>query len=322
MPCGRVGAPRTIPVVRGCSLVTAVVVGAALLLGACGAPPPRPAPVADLHGARYVVAGGPTDQLVLLCHLAVAVVQAAGAEATEQCGKLGAADVRLPDRSTVDLGWAYVGRADRDLDGGPDQPAPFAAIAAADAARGVTWLTPTAFADTDALVVGSPVAAGGVRTVSDLVARPGAVLCAPPGAAGDPRGLGGLLATYGVDPAVVRPLDPGAVLTETVRGRCTAGLVPGTSGRIPALGLVALDDDRGGFGRGTDGRPGPGRGGAAPVVRTPVYAAHPQVAAVLGALTSRLTDDVVRELDRRITVEGRDARDVARGWARDAGLTP
>ena len=55
-------------------------------------------------------------------------------------------------------------------------------------------------------------------------------------------------------------------------------------------------------------------------MRTPVFAAHPQVAAVLDALTARLTDDVLRELDRRITVEGRDPRDVARTWMREAGL--
>ncbi|WP_165825706.1 glycine betaine ABC transporter substrate-binding protein [Actinomycetospora cinnamomea] len=310
---------------RGCRVLAAVVaavIGCAPALSACSASPPRPVPPADLHGARYVVAGGPTDQLVLLCHLAVAVVEAAGAEAAEQCGKLGAADVRSPARSSVDLGWAYVGQADRDLDGEADVPAPFARVAAQDAARGVTWLAPTAFADTDALAVGGPVAAGGMRTVSDLAASPGATICAPPGAVDDPQGLGGVLAVYGLDPARVRPLDPGAVLTETARGRCTAGLVPNTSGRIPALGLVVLVDDRSGFGRGADGTPGPGRGGAAPVLRTPVYAAHPQVAAVLGALTARLTDEVIRELDRRITVEGRDARDVAREWTREAGLTP
>ncbi|HYH31258.1 MAG TPA: glycine betaine ABC transporter substrate-binding protein [Pseudonocardia sp.] len=307
---------------RGFPVLAAVLLGAGLLLTACGEPPPRPVPLADLHGARYVVAGGPTDELVLLCHLAVAVLQAAGAEAAEQCGKLGAVDVRLPERSSVDLGWAYVGRADRDLDGRPDPPAPFAEIARADATRGVTWLAPTAFTDTDVLVVSGAVAASGMRTISDLAAARGVTVCAPPGAADDPRGLGGVLATYGLDPAAVRPVDPGAVLTGTTRGSCTAGLVPGTSGRIPALGLVALVDDRGGFGRGPDGRPGSGRGGAAPVLRTDVYAAHPQVAVVLGALTARLTDDVIRELDRRITVEGRDARDVARGWARDVGLTP
>lgn len=308
---------------RGGPVLAALIL--ALLMVGCGAPPaPRPVPLADLSGARYVVAGGSGDDLVLLCQLAVAVLRTAGAEADEQCGKIGAVDVRLPQRSEVDLGWARVGQVDRDLDGRPDPPAAFGEIARADAAEGLTWLPPTAAADTDALVVGSTVAADGVRTISDLAARlraPGrAVLCAPPGAVEDPEGLGGVLATYGIDRAVVRTADAGAVLADTARGRCTAGLVPGTSGRIPALGLVALTDDRGGFGRGLDGRPGPGRGGFAPVLRTPVFAAHPQVAAVLGALTARLTDDAMRELDRRITVEGRDPRDVAWDWAREVGL--
>lgn len=311
---------------RGPVLAT-LALAATLLLAGCGAPAtPRPVPLADLHGARYVVAGGSTDDLVLLCHLAVAVLRTAGAEAAEQCGKIGAVDVRLPERSEVDLGWARVGQVDRNLDGRADPPATLAEIARADAAQGLTWLAPTRAGDTDAVVVGAPVAAGGVHTISDLAGRitaPGsAPLCAPPGAVDDPEGLGGVLATYGIDPTIVRTADPGAVLADTARGRCTAGVVPGTSGRIPALGLVALADDRGGFGRGVDGRPGPGRGGFAPVLRTPVLAAHPQVAAVLGALTTRLTDEAVRELDRRITVQGRDPRDVAWGWAHDVGLVP
>jgi len=317
--------------VRGPSsllVTTLVLVGA--LLAACGTAP-RPvgllASLADLRGARYVVGGGETDELELLCQLGVAAVEAAGARTDDQCRKIGSVDVRASEsESEVDTGWAYVGRADRNLDDRPDPATSFAELARLDAAEGLTWLAPTAAADTPAVVVSAPVAASGLRTVSDLAARaaadPRVVLCGTPESARDPRGLGGLLAVYGIGPATpVRAVDGGAVLADTARGTtCTAGVVPGTSGRIPALGLVALVDDRDAFGRALDGRPAPGRGGAAPVMRTPVFAAHPQVAAVLDALTARLTDDVLRELDRRITVEGRDPRDVARTWMREAGL--
>lgn len=286
----------------------------------------------DLRGASYVVAGGASDELTVLCMMTVAAVQAAGARADEQCGKVGAVDVRGPrSASEVDTGWAYVSRPPAPDSEDPGAPAPWtdwAGRAGADAARGVVWMAPTAFSDTDALVTTPTTARAGVPSLSALAdrarQRPGTVtLCATPDAVTDPRRLAGVLATYGMAPdATVRPLDAGAVLVGVARGECTAGEVPGTSGRIPALGLVALTDDRGAFGRGDVGRPGPGRGGAAPIMRSDVFAAHPQVAAVMDAVTSRLTDDAMRELNRAVTVDGRDPRDVARRWLRAQGLTP
>lgn len=255
----------------------------------------------DLRGARFVVGGGPTDELELLCQLTVAAVEAAGATASDQCARYGAFDVRLPaGRSFVDTGWGYPARADRDLDGRDDPPASPDAAARADAARGLTWLPPTAFSDGDVLVVP---AGGGPTTVSGAAGRPG-TWCAPPGAS-----TARLLAVYRPRDGV-RILDRGAVVTGVARGTCTAGLVANTSGYLPALGLVPLVDDR-------DALP---RGGAAPVLRTDVVVRHPGIRTVLAMLTPRLTDEVVRGLNREVTLSGRDARDVAREWLHREGL--
>jgi osmoprotectant transport system substrate-binding protein len=277
----------------------------ALVTAATGACAPRPtgaiAAAADLHDARFVVGGGPDDELKILCQLTVAAIEAAGGGAGDQCARYGALDVRLPaQRSFVDTGWAYLSRPDRDLDGRDDPPATWDRLARDGAAQGLTWLPPTAFSDGDVVVVaaGSP-----PGPVSALARRPGA-WCATPGPS-----IARLAAAY--RPADVRLVDAGAVVAGVARGDCRAGVVPSTSGRIPALGLVPLVDDRGAL----------PRGGVAPVLRSEVVAAHPAIRTVLGMLTPRLTDDVVRGLDREVSQSGRDARDVAREWLADQGLT-
>lgn len=254
------------------------------------------AEVADLRGARVVVGGGPTDELELLCQLTIAAVDRAGGRAGDQCARYGALDARLPrDRSLVDAGWGYLARPDRDLDGRADPPATLTDLARDDAAQGLTWFTPTAFSDAEVAVA----PAGGIRTVADLPRAPGATLCAPPEA--DVAAVLGPSAP----PVAVRRLDAAAVAAGTARGACTAGVLPGTSGRIPALGLVPL----------TGGPVAPpGTTGAAPVVRSDVAARAPGLDRVLGALTARLDADTMRALNREVTQDGRDPRDVARDW--------
>lgn len=282
---------------------------------------------ADLGGASYVVAGGTTTEVRVLCQLTIAALQAAGAEASDQCAKVGAVDVRRPSAQTeVDTGWIYLGAPDRD--GGDRPPVPPrpsratvatpAAGAAADAALGVTRLAPTAFGDADAVVVAGP-AGTGPDTVSALAARsraPGArPWCVSTGAASDPARGPALVAAYGIPGDEVRVLDEAAVFAGVATGSCAAGVVGGTSGRIPALGLHPVTDDRGVLSAGPAGR-----GGAVPIVRTDVFAAHPGVAAVLGLLTTRLDDAAIRSINREVDQDGVDPRDAARRWLLAQGL--
>jgi len=329
---------RRRPAVRALAGLAAAALG--VLLVACGSLRLGPndaaggalARVADLGGASYVVAGGTTTEVRVLCQLTIAALQAAGARATDQCGKVGSVDVRRPARQTeVDTAWIYLGRPDRD-GGDPSSvlPAPLrppdpsgsarpgdpAEAARADAALGVTRLAPAAFGDVDAVVVGPALA--GVGTVSGLADRlrlPGAEpLCATPEATADPGRLPALLEVYRPS-TEVRVLDSGAVFGAVATGGCAAGLVPGTSGRIPALALTVLADDRGALARGPTGR-----GGAVPVLRTPVLAAHPQVAPVLATMTARLDDAALRSINRDVDQDGRDPRDAARRWLLAQGL--
>lgn len=278
---------------------------------------------ADLDGASYVVAGGGTEELHILCQLTIAAVQAAGARAEDQCGKVGAADVRRSAAQTeVDTGWAYAGRDWRtaaDLDDAEgtgafyDPPATPDDATRADAARGVTRLAPSAFSDVDAMVVAGSGPLRGARSLDDPALR-SAVVCAAPDAASDPTRLPAVRAAYGlVGP--VATMDGAAVLAGVATGRCGLGEVGGTSGRIPGLGLLALADDRGALASAPSGR-----GGVSPILRTDVFAAHPQVAAVLGAVTARLDDAAIRRMNAEVDLDGRDSRDAARRWLISEGL--
>ena len=108
--------------------------------------------------------------------------------------------------------------------------------------------------------------------------------------------------------------DTNAVLAGVATGRCTAGLVPGGSGRVPALGLVVLADVRGVL----TGPAGPR--GYAPVMRRGVLEGHPGVADLFGEITRRLDGPAMRGMVREVEVDGRDPRDVARRWLIARGL--
>jgi osmoprotectant transport system substrate-binding protein len=301
----------------------------AVLAAACGNPAPGSweasggllAQRADLRGASYVVGGGPTTALRLLCQVTIAAVQAAGGDADDECGKVGALDVHdSPQRTDVDTGWASLRTTLPDGTPAPDgrvapSPPSLAALRATDASRGVAWLDPTAFDGAD-VVVTRPGVAPDLATLAAAGPTRPTTLCATaddvPGSVAAP-GTAALTGGYGFAPAVVAQ-DTASVLAGVATGRCTAGLVPGDAGRVPALGLVVLPDVRGVL----TGPAGPR--GYAPVVRRTVLDAHPALADVLGEVTRRLDGTAMRGMVREVEVDGRDPRDVARRWLIAEGL--
>ncbi len=276
---------------------------------------------ADLRGASYVVGGGPTTPLRLLCQITIAAVQAADGDAEDECGKVAALDVHESDQqSDVDTGWASLRTTLPDGtpapgDEVPPSPPTLAALRAGDAPRGVAWLDPTTFDGADVVVTRPGVAAdlpGLAATARSSSITLCAVTDAVPGSVAAP-GTAALTAAYRFAPVVVGE-DANAVLAGVATGRCTAGLVPGDAGRVPALGLVVLPDVRGVL------RGPAGPRGYAPVMRTGVLDAHPDVAEVLGEVTRRLDGTAMRGMVREVEVDGRDPRDVARRWLVAEGL--
>ncbi|MGH6988764.1 MAG: glycine betaine ABC transporter substrate-binding protein, partial [Stellaceae bacterium] len=89
-----------------------------------------------------------------------------------------------------------------------------------------------------------------------------------------------------------------------------AAMAYGTDGALSVLGLVALKDDKGAE---IVYRP-------APVVRDAVLKAHPAIARILDPVFATLTLTRLQKLNAEISVEGLEARKVARGYLRAAGF--
>lgn len=172
---------------------------------------------------------------------------------------------------------------------------------------GLDWLPPLGFENTFAILVrGSTADSLGLRTISDAVPHASAWR---PGFGYEfmerEDGFPGLRRTYGLDfgrPPRLMDLQ----LTYKALAEGEVDLIAGnsTDGQIEALDLVMLEDDRGYF--------PPYE--AAPVARIEALEAHPELRAALEALGGRIDTGEMRRLNRLVTVEGRDFRQVAREW--------
>lgn len=91
-----------------------------------------------------------------------------------------------------------------------------------------------------------------------------------------------------------------------------AAMAYGTDGALAALDLVALKDPKGAQ---IVYEP-------APVVRAEVLARHPAIGPALSKVFATLTAQRLRQLNARIAVEGRPAREVARAYLEQAGFVP
>ena len=108
----------------------------------------------------------------------------------------------------------------------------------------------------------------------------------------------------------VKVLDTGAIYSATDNGTCTFGEVFTTDGRIKALDLTVLEDDKAFF----------PKYNVAPVVTEAVMEAFPAVADLFAPVTAALTDDVLIELNAQVDVDGKDPADVAIAWLRSEGF--
>ena len=111
-------------------------------------------------------------------------------------------------------------------------------------------------------------------------------------------------------PIVVRDLDPALMYEAVAHGEVDVICAFATDGRIPALDLQPLRDDRAFF--------PPYQ--AAPVVRAEVLAAHPDLRSALDRLAGTLDDATMQGLNRAVDGEKRSPRSVVRSFLEARGL--
>ncbi len=232
---------------------------------------------------------------------------------------VGSANVRTALESDEVLGyWEYTGTswlAYNEQDAPvPGVQAQYDAVKELDAAKGIAWLNGAPFNNTYAFAIRSEKASElGVDSLSDLAALPASELtfCVESEFAARPDGWEGLKTTYGLTDAVTVTLDTGAIYAVTDEGvQCNFGEVFATDGRISALDLLVLADDKEYF---------PVYQGAF-TLKQSTLDAYPAIADIINELSALLTDQVMQSLNAKADVDGEDPADIARDFLIEQGL--
>ncbi|MEV0179633.1 glycine betaine ABC transporter substrate-binding protein [Streptomyces sp. NPDC050625] len=276
-----------------------------------------------LKGAHLTVTSkADTESLILGAMMGIAF-QAAGADVLDRTGIQGSIGAREAVRSgDADAMYDYTGTAWITYQGNsepiPDPHQQWQAVRDADLANGLTWLAPSRLDNTYALAVNRAAARRyGTRTLSDVAAltrsRPGAVtLCVEGEFANRADGLRGMQKAYGmkVPASDITQMDTGIIYTETAKGSCTYGEVYTTDGRIRAMGLEVMADDRKFF----------PNYNAAPEINSRTLKEWPAIADVLDPVTAKLDNAVAQTLNAKVDVDGEDPHQVALDWMKAQGF--
>jgi len=282
------------------------------------------AETADLDGISVTVGSKDFTEQLVLGEMTVLAFEAAGATVDNKVDLggtvvnreallAGEIDVYIEYNGT---GWmVHLGQEDPSFD--PEKLTED--VRALDLERhGIHWLGRSLFNDTYGFATGPALTAanGGafdMQLMADYLAEnPEAVICMESEFPSRPDGL--ILfeeATgYKVPNSQQRILDTNIIYNEIANGNCDFGEIFTTDGRIPALDLTVVND--------------PGvmiLYNVSMNVRDDLYRQAPEAFdAIADLLLSDLDDETMAELNRRVSVEGEEAREVARDYLVSRGL--
>lgn len=327
---GPVGAGRGAR--RGACAATAL--SLALLLGGCGLK--SGSPMVDdvspgsvgqgepLKGATLTVTSKNFSENIILGQMTGLVFKAAGAEVIDRTNLPGSISAREAIiNGDADAQWDYTGTGWITFLGHADPIADpekqYEAVRDEDRGNGVVWLPPAPLDNTYALAVSKKNNAKyRLKTLSDVAAlakrEPGAVtICVENEFASRDDGLPGMEKKYGMDiPAGdIRKMDAGIIYTQVSQSdSCLLGEVFTTDGRIKAMNLDVLRDDKNFF----------PNYNASPVVHEATFEKYPVIAELLDPLARKLTTEVAQTLNAKVDVDGEDPHEVAKEWLVEEGF--
>ncbi len=283
-------------------------------------------PVAGAAGAHLTVTGRNNTEGLILGKMAVLAAKAAGFEVSDLTNVPGSQPTRsLMLAGKADIIWEYTGTAWLSFmghpSGIPEQDAQWQAVHDEDLGNGLTWGAKAPLNNTYALAVTNETAEKyGLGTLSDIAKLPVGqrTFCVEPEFNSRPDGFGPMLKHYGLDRGSdsgvpernIGLYDVGAVYSATDKGECTLGEVFATDGRIDALGLKVLTDDKKFF---------PAYN-VAPVFYSKTLAAHPELEGIFAQISPLLTDKTMRGLNLKVDVDGQEPADVAFEWMKEQGF--
>ncbi|MFE9400225.1 glycine betaine ABC transporter substrate-binding protein [Streptomyces sp. NPDC006530] len=305
------GSLALLAVVSGCGLKSGSPLVDDVLPGSIGQGLP-------LKGASLTVTSKNFSENIVLGQMVGLVFKAAGAEVLDRTNLPGSISAREAiAKGDADAMYDYTGTAWITYQGNSkpitDPQAQWRAVRDADLKNGVTWLPQSTLNNTYSLGISqSNNAKYHLKTLSDVAALsrkdPSAVtICVENEFASREDGLPGMEKAYGMSiPASnIQKMDAGIIYTQVSKSTsCLLGEVFTTDGRIQAMNLATVQDDKHFF----------PNYNAAPAVHRRTYEKYPAIAALLDPLSARLTTGIARQLNAEVDVDGRDPHDVALEW--------
>ena len=177
---------------------------------------------------------------------------------------------------------------------------------------GLAWLEPLGFNNTYALAMrAEQVEELGIATISEMQPHAGDLIFgAPQETMVREDGLPGLEAAYDLSFKDAVGIDPGLMYSALANGDVDVITAFATDGRIQALDLAVLQDDKGFYPPYY----------AAPVVRQELLEATPEIEGILNELAGTLDDATMTELNFEADENGTETIEVARDFLTQAGL--
>lgn len=274
---------------------------------------------ASLDGASLTVGGKEFTEQLILCEITAQALGSAGADVERKCGLSGSNTTHAALTSgEIDIYWEYTGTTWitylKHTDPIPDAQKQYEAVAAEDLKKnGIEWLDPAQYNSTYAIAVASDTAEElGVETLSDYAklantSPEDAAMCVNSEFAARNDGLPGLEKKYGFDlpEDAVKTIAMGTIPKAVSEGDpCNFGDMTSVDGRIPALDLVVLEDDKHFF----------PIYNPAPNVNEEVLAENPDIAKVLNPIAAALDEEAIQKLNAKVDIDGLQPEDAAQEW--------
>ena len=275
-----------------------------------------------LEGASLSVGSKDFDEQLLLGQLTIQTLSAAGADVTDDTNIQGSTATREALlRGEIDVYYDYTGTGWitylAHTENITDPQELYQNVAQEDLQENsLVWGEPAPFNNTYAMAVTQEFAdENGLATLSDMATymdeNPDATVCVESEFAARPDGLPGMVKAYDmtIPESSIQSLGTGVIYQQIDDGECAFGEVFTTDGRIAALGLLPLEDDKGFF---------PLYNGA-PIVQEE----NPEGDAILGVLaplSETLTTEVMQGLTAEVSSEGLPVEDVAATYLQEEGF--
>ncbi|MGC1207325.1 MAG: glycine betaine ABC transporter substrate-binding protein [Ornithinimicrobium sp.] len=282
---------------------------------------------AGLDGVAITVGSKDFDEQLILGNIAIAALEDAGADVTDQINTGGTDVTRAAlTGGNIDMYWEYNGTAwisfFGETDPIPDRIEQYEAVRDRDLEENdLVWLTPANFNNTYGIAFPTEAAGdlGNPTKISDLGtliadSPDDATLCVENEFSARDDGLPGMEEAYGFEfpQDNIAILDTALVYTQAdQRDPCNFGEVFTTDGRISGLDLTVLEDDESFF----------PLYNPSPVFRSEVYDENGDALdAIFDPIAEALTDEEMTKLNEAVSVNLELPDQVATDWLTEQGL--